>query len=75
MAWVLIVFGLLLLIPAYAVDGWPRIYLAVLAFFRAREADGSTLVDARRRCELQPPPTRIHGFDLPSCHPGRTDRT
>jgi hypothetical protein len=49
MVWVLIVFGLLVLIPAYAVDGWPRIYLAVLAFVAVTTASALAKILDRRR--------------------------
>ncbi|MFF8447880.1 hypothetical protein ACF06Q_09285 [Streptomyces leeuwenhoekii] len=49
MIWVLIVFGLLVLIPAFAVEGWPRIYLAVLAFAAVTTASALAKVLDRRR--------------------------
>ncbi|NUR42064.1 MAG: hypothetical protein HOV73_18450 [Streptomyces sp.] len=49
MMWALIVFGLLVLVPAYAVDGWPRIYLAVLAFVAVTTASALSKLTDRRR--------------------------
>lgn len=49
MMWVLIAFGGLVLIPAFAVEGWPRIYLAVLAFVAVTTASALSKIFGRRR--------------------------